>query len=248
VGLVGPYVLVVWVGNFDGSSNTAFVGAQIAAPLFFHIVDALRETQRRLTDTPLLPPAGVAQVDVCAASGDLPNADCPRRAVAWYIPGKSPIRISSVHRRIAVDARTGLQACADTPPQFIHSEVYEFWPSDILRLFAQAGMPRRRVPEDRCASHRASASIVAPQIVSPVTGATYQLRRSHAATDALQLNATAGSEIRSLYWFADGAFLGESRPSVPYAWVPSHTGELALSVVDDLGASATRVVRVAAVP
>ena len=248
VGLVGPYVLVVWVGNFDGSSNTAFVGAQIAAPLFFHIVDALRETQRRLPDAPLLPPAGVAQVDVCAASGDLPNADCPRRALAWYIPGKSPIRISNVHCRIAVDTRTGLQACADTPPQFIRSEVYEFWPSDILRLFAQAGMPRRRVPEDRCASQRASASIVAPQIVSPVTGATYQLRRSHAATDALQLNATAGSEIRSLYWFADGAFLGESRPSVPYAWVPSHTGELALSVVDDLGASATRVVRVAAVP
>jgi penicillin-binding protein 1C len=248
VGLVGPYALVVWVGNFDGSSNTAFVGAQIAAPLFFRMVDALRETQRRLPDLAPLPPPGVAQVEVCAASGDLPNADCPRRALAWYIPGKSPIRVSTVHRRIAVDTRNGLQACADTPAQYVRSEVYEFWPSDILRLYAQAGMPRRRVPEDRCSSRVVSASVVPPQIVSPMTGATYQIKRSTDSVSALELNATAGSEIRALYWFADGAFIGESRPSAPYAWTPSHTGEFALSVVDDLGASATRVVRVAAVP
>ena len=41
-GVFGRYVLVVWVGNFDGSSNAAFVGVQTAAPLFFNIVDSLR--------------------------------------------------------------------------------------------------------------------------------------------------------------------------------------------------------------
>src|SRR5262249_2681514 len=41
-GIVGPYVIVVWVGNFDGSGNPAFVGVETAAPLFFHIADALR--------------------------------------------------------------------------------------------------------------------------------------------------------------------------------------------------------------
>ena len=40
-GNFGPYALIVWVGNFDGSSNPAFVGVQAAAPLFFRIVDAL---------------------------------------------------------------------------------------------------------------------------------------------------------------------------------------------------------------
>ncbi len=34
VGIVGPYVLAVWAGNFDGSSNPALVGIQTAAPLF----------------------------------------------------------------------------------------------------------------------------------------------------------------------------------------------------------------------
>ncbi|GAC1628578.1 MAG: hypothetical protein NVS9B10_18630 [Nevskia sp.] len=41
-GVLGPYVLVVWVGNFDGQGNPAFVGVQTAAPLFFDLLDALR--------------------------------------------------------------------------------------------------------------------------------------------------------------------------------------------------------------
>jgi penicillin-binding protein 1C len=251
VGIVGPYVLVVWVGNFDGSSNAAFVGAQIAAPLFFRIVDGVRASYTWLPDPTLQPPAGVARVEVCAASGDLPNADCPQRTLAWYIPGKSPIRVSSVHRRLVVDIRTGLRACADTPPQFARSEVFEFWSSDIQRLFARAGMPRRRPPEDRCSAAPLGASVAVPSIVSPMSGATYQLRQSSDAPEApesLQLNATAGPEIESLYWFADGAFLGKSRPSIPLSWMPAHTGEFAVSVVDDHGATATRTVRVAALP
>ena len=40
-GSFGPYVLVVWVGNFDGSGNPAFVGVDAAAPLFFQIIDGV---------------------------------------------------------------------------------------------------------------------------------------------------------------------------------------------------------------
>jgi membrane carboxypeptidase/penicillin-binding protein PbpC len=72
-------VLAVWVGNFDGSSNPAFVGVQTAAPLFFHIVDGLRATEPRLPEALDSPPAGVTAVEVCAGSGDLPNAECPHR-------------------------------------------------------------------------------------------------------------------------------------------------------------------------
>jgi penicillin-binding protein 1C len=35
VGIFGPYVLVVWEGNFDSRGNNALVGADAAAPLFF---------------------------------------------------------------------------------------------------------------------------------------------------------------------------------------------------------------------
>ena len=243
-GIFGSHVLVVWVGNFDGSSNPAFVGAQVAAPLFFRIADAVRQSGPPEMDRLLQPPPGVLQVEVCAASGDLPNADCPRRGHAWFIPGKSPIRVSTVHRRVPVDMRSGQRACAATPPRYVRTEVFEFWPSDIQRLFALAGMPRRRPPEDRCGQPAATQE-VAPFITSPLTGATYQMRKGHGAADALPLNATAGPGVQTLYWFADGGFVGASRPSVALPWQPSHAGEISITVVDDQGESAMRTVRVA---
>ena len=68
------------------------------------------------------------------------------------------------------------------------------------------------------------------------------------APDTVFLNASASSEVRSLYWFADGAFLGASQPSEALAWRPGRSGELDVSVVDDQGATATRRIRVAIAP
>ncbi len=248
VGIVGPYVLAVWVGNFDGSSNPALVGVQMAAPLLFHIVDGMRATNLRLPEATDSPPASVSSVEVCAASGDLPNAECPQRIRAWFIPGKSPIRVSSVHRRILIDSRTGLRACADTPPRYTRAEVFEAWPSDILRLYALAGMPRRPIPADRCGSNRLPAGQVMPAILYPRSGATYQLHAAGLGRETLQLNATAGPDITSLYWFADGAYVGSSPPSTALAWAPTHTGDVSLSVIDDHGDTAGRNIRVAVIP
>ncbi len=249
VGIFGPYVLAVWVGNFDGSSNAALVGVQTAAPLFFHIVDGIRATDPRLPDLLDTPPAGVASIEVCAGSGDLPNADCPHRIPAWFIPGKSPIRVSSIHRRIRIDTRDGLRACADTPPRFARDEVFEVWPSDILRLYALAGMPRRPIPAERCGDQSVPASAhVMPTIVFPRSGAIYELHAAELGRETLQLSATAGPDIASLYWFADGAFVGASPPSTALAWAPTHTGDVDLSVVDDHGDSVARNIRVAVIP
>jgi penicillin-binding protein 1C len=190
----------------------------------------------------------VLQVQVCAASGDLPNADCPRRVPAWFIPGKSPIRLSTVHRRVAVDSRTGERACEGTPARYVRSEVFEYWTSDLQRLFALAGMPRRRPPADRCTPGDTTAASQPPAIVSPLVGATYQVRSEVGDRSNIFLNASAASEVQSLYWFADGAYLGTSRPSEVLAWKPERSGELDVSVVDDQGATATRRVRVAITP
>jgi penicillin-binding protein 1C len=216
--------------------------------LLFHIVDGIRASNPRLRDTPDTPPAGVASVEVCASSGDLPNAECPQRTQAWFIPGKSPIRVSSVHRRILIDTRSGFQACADTPPRFAHAELFEVWPSDILRLYALAGMPRRPIPVDRCGDHALPAGRAIPMILYPRSGATYELHATELGHETLQLSATAGPDIGALYWFADGAFVGSSAPSAPLAWAPTHTGDVDLSVVDDHGDSAARNIRVAVIP
>jgi len=242
-GIVGSYALVTWIGNFDGRGNPAFIGLRAAAPLFFRIADALDATHPTPRAPGFAAPAGVRRIEVCAASGDLPNADCPQRTSTWFIPGRSPIRVSTIHRRLRVDLRTGRQACRDTPTEFVREEVYEFWPSDLAVLFARAGMPRRQVPvAGACTSSDAAST--KPAITSPLAGATYEVRASRLGADPMSLVATADGDVRTLYWFVDSDFVGMSAPSAALAWVPSRAGDFTLSVVDDHGASDTRTLRV----
>src|SRR5947208_11179108 len=65
-GVVGPYVLVVWIGDFSGKGNPSFVGIDAAAPLFFRIADALNFARAKEAAPPLTPPPGVSKVAVCA--------------------------------------------------------------------------------------------------------------------------------------------------------------------------------------
>ena len=247
-GVFGRYVLVVWVGNFDGTSNPAFVGVQTAAPLFFQIIDSLRSQGLDQGEPARAAPANLAKVQVCAASGDLPNDACTDLATTWFIPGTSPIKVSTLHRAIWVDDITGRAVCASG--QHTHREVFEHWSSDMLQVFAQAGMPRRVPPAPaRCGAGVGADAAVAggdgPQIVSPLRGASYVLRLKQ--SPALTLRAHAGRQ-GLLYWFADSAFVGSAGAGKELAWQPPAAGRYVLSAVDARGASDTREVSVEFAP
>lgn len=249
VGIVGPYVLAVWIGNFDGSSNPAFIGIEAAAPLFFRIADALPITLPQERDPLRLPPRKLKKVSVCAASGDLPNVWCPQTTESWFIPGKSPIRVSTLHRPVVVDNRTGRAACPPYDPASTHTEIAEFWSSDMMRLFRETGMPRRAPPTASCAGAGiASDESDVPHITSPLLNVAYTLRLSR-PQETIALQATVGADARTLYWFSDKAYLG-SLPanSGGIAWRPESTGWHSLTVADDKGRSASRDVRVEVVP
>ena len=251
-GVFGRYVLVVWIGNFDGSSNPAFVGIDAAAPLFLRIVDALRAEGLDQGEIAAAQPPNLRRVDVCAASGDLPNAECPVTAPAWFIAGKSPIRRSTLHRTVLVDTRTGRLACAPGP--YTKQEVVEYWSSDMQSLFKRAGMPLRSPPEGDCGNgavpsdgglsglgaESTSGNEAAPRIVSPVRGADQVLRVGR--QEAVYLQAEAGSSGGALYWFADNAMVGNSKPGEALAWKPPQAGRYMLRVVDGLGRADSREV------
>jgi penicillin-binding protein 1C len=237
VAVFGRYVLVVWIGNFDNSGNPAFVGVQAAAPLLFRIVDALRSQGQDAGEIVRAMPANVARVEVCAASGDLPNAACPQTLSTWYIPGKSPIRISNLHRIVYLDA-AGRSVCG--PGAGVHEEVYEFWTSDMLRLFREAGMPRRVAPAAaECGGKfNGGNDSDGPRIVSPLRGLTYTVRISQPAPLSLRADAAAGTQ--AVYWFAGNAYLGRAPFGEGLAWVPPQAGRYSLRAVDDRGLADSR--------
>ena len=238
-GVFGRMVLVVWVGNFDNTANPGFVGVKAAAPLYFRIVDALRSQGLDPGEMAFRAPQNLARVEVCAASGDLPNAWCPQRATTWFIPGKSPIRVSTLHRPVLIDTRTGQAVC--TPSPTTREEVFEFWPSDLMRVFREAGMPRRAPPPLPDCARAPDAPAAAPQIVTPLRGVTYTMRLSKPEAIALRAHDANGGAV---FWFVDQGFLGQVKAGEAIAWHPDHGGRFVLRAVNENGASDAREVKV----
>jgi penicillin-binding protein 1C len=247
-GIFGPYVLAVWIGRFDGEGNPAYVGVQAAAPLFFQIVDAIASEDRGLVEPVFRNPPNLTRVEVCAASGDLPNAHCPMKATTWFMPGKSPIRVSDVHRAVMVDTRTGRVACPPYAPGKTQQVVYEYWPSDLMRLFAQAGVPRRAPPTGDCGNAAVADNGTPPAISAPVRGSAYVMRVSQSERNVVPLAATAGGGVNTLYWFANDSFVTAGKPGVALPWKPAQPGRYLLRVVDEHGRADSRAVVVIAEP
>ncbi|MBQ4133835.1 MAG: penicillin-binding protein 1C [Desulfovibrionaceae bacterium] len=247
-GIFGPYVLVVWVGNFDNRSNPLLVGGLAATPLFMDIARslALTEPMEDIFASPR-PGLNVEEIEVCAATGDLDISLCSETAMSWYIPGVSPLRSSGVFRRIHIDKNTGLRACA---PEAGRTEevVWEFWPSDMAAMFERAGNPKAPPPpfEAGCASGEPVPG-KAPVIRQPKEGLTYHASLSRGGVSPLPLLAHADADAGRLRWFVNGRHVGDSRPGETLIY-QSGPGSLHVLVVDQVQRASVRTVNIKAVP
>lgn len=245
IGQVGPYVVAVWLGNFDGQGNPALVGIQAAAPLFFRIADNLRNRGiEPMAFRPKTAGLNLRKEKVCASTGDLPNRHCPGTAETWFIPGVSPIAMSNIHRSVLIDKATGLRACPGTIRD-VEIGVFEFWPSDMLHLFRQAGLPRRMPPPfvESCSLTEVANTGTPPRIVSPQAQLTYTRRASGVENNQIAFQATTDADANTLYWFLDDRLLGRSTPNKPFFWEPQ-PGLYQVRVVDDLGRADVVTLRV----
>jgi penicillin-binding protein 1C len=251
-GVFDHYVLVVWVGNFDGEVNSQFVGRTAAAPLFFSLVDALREREPDSRQLAFVrtPDLNLHQVDLCAVSGMVAGPHCAHTVKDWFIPGKSPIATCDIHRRIWIDNATGLRLSGPPDnPATAHAEVWEFWPSDLARIFQAAGVPRQEPPAFLSADQVMAGNAAAgkgPNIVSPKKGIVYHVRVSGSDEQMLNLEATAETGRTQLRWFVDAAYLGTSAPSTALLW-KLQPGEHVIRAVDEQGRTDSRQILVTSV-
>jgi penicillin-binding protein 1C len=233
------YVLGVWVGNFDGRANPAFVGRTAAAPLLFQIVDSLRAAWPE-PFVPHQPPSGanLKRVEFCALSGDLPNRFCAQRVEGWFIPGVSPIKVCDVHREVLVDSASGLRVPIDDGTRKLRREVYEFWPGDLLTVFEQAGIARKIPPPflPTSGGELASRSGQKPVIISPNSKEILL-----ASKRIIPLRAKADVDVRQIFWFADKQFVGKAEPSEVLEWT-ANAGEYEVTVLDDHGRAGSHTV------
>lgn len=274
VGVVGPYILAVWAGNFDNSPNPLLVGGDVAAPLYEDMARALSLREPLQDSVPGLHEGlNIARIPVCADTGDVDTSLC-RGATplvdTWYIPGTSPTRSTGIYRTILVDARTGLRACL--PSAHTREEVHQFWPTDLQALFGRAGLakpvPPPFGPECRSEGETEIGAGAAPstktstetgmeqgvpgsppRILSPRDGVVYQRRvgDEHSGRNAIPLNAGVDADADTVFWFVDGRFLGRGASGEGLLWQPEN-GTHEVRAVDNLGRASSRRVRVETLP
>ena len=112
----------------------------------------------------------------------------------------------------------------------------------MLKLFRQAGIPRRTPPPlPDCAAEDPAH---APNIASPLRNVSYTLRIG-AADQSIALEASVAGDVRHVFWFDGSMLIGQtSAHSGSFAWRPATAGAHVLRVIDDHGRSAERDVQV----
>jgi penicillin-binding protein 1C len=242
VGVAGPYILGVWIGNFDGEGNPAFIGREAAAPLLFEILDSIKSQDPSMREFHGhgLADLQVNKVEVCSLSGKLPGPACNHLVSTWFIPGKSPIHMCDIHRKISINLQTGLRSCVEGVPG-TRPAVYEFWPSDLLAIFRQAGVPRRSPPpyEPGCKMEETVGKGTGPLITSPREGVVYSLRTASIKNERISFMAVTDADTRIVHWFVNEEYLGNSKNGQPFFWAPK-PGKFQIRAVDDSGRAAAR--------
>ena len=245
VGISGPYVLAVWVGNFNGKGNPAFIGRSAAGPLLFSSMSALVPRQgwsfEQVANVNRL---NLKKLNVCANTGDLYEKDCPASEPTWFIPGVSPIKTSNIYRRIPINKISGLRACFQSPGR-TEMKVFEFWPSDFLQIFTQAGISLKTPPqyEPDCSLDKKSRAGLAPVINSPQSRIEYVIQSGNDQRKKVPFTAIVDPDVEKLYWFVDGKYEGSANRGESFIW-NGISGEHLVRVVDDSGRAASKTIRV----
>ncbi len=238
-GIFGDFVLIVWVGNFDGTPNNAFSGARAAAPIYFALSDAVGDYYHGIghpiqDNNFMTPELNIISVEMCTIGGGIAGPYCPSTEKTYFIPGKSPITRNTVHRMIPIDNATGLRACK-SDSKTTHNEIYEFWDSEYLDLFKRAGIKRNTPPKymPNCDINETMDDQIAPVILYPIAD-TKIVITSDQDYERVGFIALGATNDAKLIWFLDDKVLGSTKNGEPLEYnVPM--GDHKLSVTDTNG-------------
>lgn len=236
-GIFGPYVLIVWLGNFDGTPNQAFIGQELAEPLFFRLSEQVPRTNKDAKQPEIPAELNLTKVKICKDTGDLANPFCTKQTETYFISGITAVKTSNVARLIPVDTTSGLRACRHTPPTTVLKS-YNFWPSDVIKAFQDAGINFKQPPafKENCDAVEEFKQGFPPKISEPADGTKLLVRSGTSAKIAL--NATADADVKTIYWFINDHFVGKTKTGEVLETSPVY-GAVQIKAVDDFGQFST---------
>ncbi len=241
VGLAGPWVVAVWLGNFEGEGSPHLTGGEVAAPLLFSLIEGLSLDESGAWEKR---PSAVAERSICALSGHPVSEFCGPTTTGYYLPGISPSAPCSIHRSVEIDHLKGQTVCSRCRGGISTEQLFvEWWPPQVASYLVAGGWALPDIPphNSNCPAFGTSE---APVITSPQRDSEYFLRRGVPLVDqAIILEASFSPGIGRVWWFVDGVMLQESGPGERVFYTPI-AGRHQFTVVDDAGRSGSVTIRV----
>jgi penicillin-binding protein 1C len=242
-GSAGRFTAVVWYGNVDYAPSHALVGADMAAPLLFDILENLAEPMQIGEDT--APPA-VGMSEVCSLSGYLAGPACQHRRHVHTLTQVVPGEVCPFHTEMEIETKSGL-AVGPTCRAGRTTERRRFmnWPAGVRRYLSSAN---RHLP-DLPSIHPACIHIAADdalRIVSPARNKTMIIIPGlDAAKQEIPFEVDSGHASEMVSWFLDGTFVRTARADQQVWWKPQ-PGAHEVTVVGASGRSASQKFQVKA--
>lgn len=214
IGYTREVTVAVWAGNFDGTPMAGSTGVTGAGPLFH---DALVAAMRGRTPAPLSDTQGLADVEVCALSGERASLACPHRRHELFRPGTEPDRECAMHERVSIDPSNGLLAGPGCPGA--EERTFERYPA---RFAAWAKAARRPLTPERASprcprvTRPGVLAASSPRVRFPADGARFVVDGSGGAEIVLAARpAEGGDQVR---FALDGRGLGAFRAPFEVPW------------------------------
>lgn len=156
-------------------------------------------------------PANLSSVIVCAASGMLPDEDCPALRREWFIPGSEPTTSDSLFQRIGINTVNNTLATVFTPEEFLEERVFMNIPPEAAAWARAEGIdqpPRNYDTVSAFSGQSGLVSIARPTTFSEVSGIVEIFSVLGAGTENFDIQV--GQGLRPSEWTLLAE--GEARP------------------------------------
>lgn len=232
IGITPDYLVAVWVGNADGEGRPGLVGARVAAPFMFDLINLLP------AGTPWFPKPfdALKKVPVCQNSGWPAGPNCP--ATTQYVPrGNTQTPSCTYCQRIHLDASETWQVHADcASPAQMKQKTWMILPALETFYYRQKHPIYQSAPPFRPDCIDASTVSNKPmQLIYPLRNTRIYVPVDLDGTLSRTVFKLAHSNPKvTVFWHLDEVYLGATTTFHTMELNPT-SGKHKLTIVDERG-------------
>jgi penicillin-binding protein 1C len=233
IGVNNKWTVGVWVGNFNGESNSNLAGATSAGSLMFDIFNYLPQKSRLnwfkkdFND--------LEMIEICQDTGYKAGFNCDKKVLVDKPVNSKTLKICPYHKAIFVTNDNKNQVCSLCweKDNYRKKNILLYTP-DIIDYLRKRGNIISEIPPHKtnCPSIQSKNFV---QIIYPINNAKIFLPRDiGGVTQKLNMKVSHLNENNKVYWYLDDKFLGVTQANHSRA-IELKKGSHNLSVVDENG-------------